>query len=181
MMARNLLPFAFTTRLALALAFLSLAQIGVAQLVPASPPIADARDTGFAGATEDWTSPTLSTSHLKSAPPLIGYRNVYPGYTVELLQVQWRFGDPLDLYVMKPAGVKKPPVIIYLYGYPTDTDPFKAAKWQEAVTKKGFAAGGFVSAPTWDRYHYRPIRERVISELQQRPAISSHDMQIALD
>jgi hypothetical protein len=181
MMSRNLLSFAFTTRLALALAFLFLAQIGVAQLVPAPPPIADARDTRFAGATEDWTSPTLSTSHLKSAPPLIGYRNVYPGYTVELLQVQWRFGDPLDLYVMKPAGVKKPPVIIYLYGYPTDTDPFKAAKWQEAVTKKGFAAVGFVSALTGHRYHDRPMREWFISELQECLAVSAHDVQMVLD
>src|SRR3981081_2748538 len=109
-MCRNIL----SERLPLvALAFLFLAQIGVAQLLPASPPIADPRDTRFSGASEDWTTPALNTSHLKPAPPLTGYRNVYPGYTVELLQVQWRFGDPLDLYVMKPAGVKKPPGIIY--------------------------------------------------------------------
>jgi dipeptidyl aminopeptidase/acylaminoacyl peptidase len=63
---------------------------------------------------------------------------------VELPQVQWRFGDPLDLYLMKPAGVKKPPVIIYLYGYPTDTDRFKSEEWQRAATKEGFAAVGFV-------------------------------------
>jgi dipeptidyl aminopeptidase/acylaminoacyl peptidase len=150
-MCRNLLSSVFTTRLALALAFLFLAQIVVAQLVPAPPPIADPHDTRFAGATEDWTTPALNTSRLKSAPPLIGYRNVYPGYTVELLQVQWRFGDPLDLYVMKPAGVKKPPVIIYLYGYPMDTDPFKSEKWQQAATKEGFAAVGFVSALTGHR------------------------------
>src|SRR5260370_20656378 len=144
MMSRNLLSFAFTTRLALALAFLFLAQIGVGQLVPAPPPIADPHDTRFAGATEDWATPALNTSHLKPVPPLTGYHNVYPRYTVELLQVQWRFGDPLDLYLMKPAAVKKPPVIIYLYGYPTDTDRFKSEEWQRAATKQGFAAVGFV-------------------------------------
>ena len=156
-MYRNLKSFVFGVRLAPAFAlFLILAQTGTAQVVPAPTPIADPRDTRFTGATEDWTTPALNTSHLKPAPPLTGYRNVYPDYTVELLQVQWRFGDPLDLYVMKPAGVKKPPVIIYLYSYPTDTDPFKSEKWQRAVTREGFAAVGFVSALTGHRYHDRP-------------------------
>jgi len=180
-MCRNLLSSVFTTRLALALAFLFLAQIGVAQLVPAPPPIADPHDTRFAGATEDWTTPALNTSHLQPAPPLTGYRNVYRGYAVELLQVQWRFGDPLDLYVVKPAGVRKPPVIIYLYGYPTDTDPFKSEEWQRAATKEGFAAVGFVSALTGHRYHDRPMREWFISELQECLAVSAHDVQRVLD
>ena len=90
--------------------------------MPASPPIADPADTRFVGAKEDWTTPALTTSNLKPAPPLTGYINDNPGYMVELLQVQWRFGDPLDLYVMKPKGIKNPPVILYLYGFPADTD-----------------------------------------------------------
>src|SRR5262245_60621408 len=119
MMHRNFLAFVFMRTLALGIALLSLAQTGAAQLVPASPPIADPADTRFKGAKEDWTSPALSNSNLKPARPLIGYVNEYPEHTVELLQVQWRWGDPLDLYVMKPKGVKKPPVILYLYGYPS--------------------------------------------------------------
>jgi hypothetical protein len=131
--------------------------------------------------TEDWTSPALSTSTLRPVRPFVGYVNEQPGYTVELLQVQWRWGDPLDLYVMKPAGVKKPPVILYLYGYPADTDRFKDEDFQKTVTKDGFAAVGFVSALTGHRYHDRPMREWFISELQECLATSAHDVQMVLD
>jgi hypothetical protein len=163
------------------LAQLLLLQLGVAQFVPASPPIADPADTRFDGVREDWTSPALRPSSLQPARPLTGYINDYPGYTVELLQVQWRFGDPLDLYVMKPKGVKKPPVILYLYGYPAGTDRFKDEAFQNAVTKDGFAAVGFVSALTGHRYHDRPMREWFLSELQECLAASAHDVQMVLD
>jgi hypothetical protein len=95
--------------------------------------------------------------------------------------VQWRFGDPIDLYVMKPKGIKKPPVILYLYGYPSSTDRFKDDGFQKAVTKDGFAAVGFVSALTGHRYHDRPMREWFVSELQECLAISAHDVQMVLD
>ena len=163
------------------LALVSFSQLGAAQFVPASPPIADPADTRFEGVKEDWTTPALKTSILKPAQPLVAYINDYPGYTVELLQVQWRFGDPLDLYVMKPKGIKKPPVILYLYGYPAGTDRFKNESFQNAVTKDGFAAVGFVSALTGHRYHDRPMREWFISELQECLATSAHDVQMVLD
>src|SRR3981081_2363156 len=93
----------------------------VPQFQPASPPIADPADTRFNGVKEDWTSPSLSGSNLKPARPLAAHNNPYPGgYTVELLGVQWRGGDPLDLYVMRPDGVEKPPLILYFYGFPDD-------------------------------------------------------------
>jgi hypothetical protein len=158
-----------------------LSQFAAAQFQPASPPIADPADARFNGVKEDWTSPALTNSNLKPAPPLVAYRNDYPGYTVELLQVQWRFGDPIDLYVMKPQGVIKPPVILYLYGYPADTDRFKSEDFQKAVTKDGFAAVGFVSALTGHRYHDRPMREWFISELQECLASTAHDVQMILD
>lgn len=168
----------------IAVLFLSqilLSQIVAAQFIPASPPIADPADTRFDGVKEDWTSPALNASTLRAAPPLAAYISDYPEYTVELLQVQWRFGDPLDLYVMKPKGVKKPPVVLYLYGYPAGTDRFKDEKFQSAVTKDGFAAVGFVSALTGHRYHDRPMREWFISELQECLATSAHDVQMVLD
>jgi hypothetical protein len=152
-----------------------------AQLVPASPPIADLSDTRFKSVKEDWTSPRLATSTLIAASPLVGYINENSGYTLELLQLQWRFGDPIDLYVMKPAGVTKPPVILYLYGYPADTDRFKNPTFQQSVTKDGFAAVGFVSALTGHRYHDRPMREWFISELQECLATSAHDVQMILN
>ena len=182
---RNNPPFMFMKRLAvvfvLILSQCLLLQVSSAQFVPASPPIADPADSRFRGVMEDWSTPALRTSTLKPTEPLIGYVNEYPGYTVELIQVQWRFGDPLDLYVMKPTGVKKPAVILYLYGYPADTDRFKNEGFQQAVTKDGFAAVGFVSALTGHRYHDRPMREWFISELQECLATSAHDVQMVLD
>jgi cephalosporin-C deacetylase-like acetyl esterase len=151
------------------------------ELIPASPPIADPKDTRFVGVKEDWTNPSISTSNLRPALPLIGSVSEYPGYTVELDDVQWRWGDPLDLYIVKPKGVKKPPVIVYLYGYPTDTDTFKNEAWQTAVTKNGFAAVGFVTALTGHRYHDRPMKEWFVSDLQECLAVSAHDVQMVLN
>jgi hypothetical protein len=178
--------FVFVRMLVFEVALLFLPQIFLsticaAQFEPASPPIANLADTRFRGVTEDWSSPSLRNSNLKPAPPLVGYMSDYPRYTVELLQVQWRFGDPIDLYVMKPKGVSKPPVILYLYGYPADTDRFKDEVFQKAVTKDGFAAVGFVTALTGHRYHDRPMRQWFLSELQECLATSAHDVQMVLD
>ena len=185
-MERRRFLFWSTRTLILEFAFVFLSQVWLPQLAAAqfeaaSAPVADPADTRFNGVKEDWTSPALKTSNLRPAQPLAALLNDYPGYTVELLQVQWRFGDPLDLYVMKPKGVAKPPVILYLYGYPADTDRFKDEGFQRAVTKDGFAAVGFVSALTGHRYHDRPMREWFLSELQESLATSAHDVQMVLD
>jgi hypothetical protein len=174
MTVRNHLLFA-------AIIFALFSEIAAAQFIPAPAPIADPSDTRFIGVTEDWNSPALKTSSLRSVPPLVGYINDNGSYTVELIQVQWRWGDPLDLYVMKPKGVTKPPVIVYLYGYPAGTDRFKDENFQRSVTKDGFAAVGFVSALTGHRYHDRPMREWFISDLQECLAVSAHDVQLVLD
>jgi hypothetical protein len=165
---------------AAAIILVSLQQI-LAQLQPASPPVADSSDTRFPAVKEDWTSPSLERTNLKAARPLVGYINSYPTYTAELLEVQWRWGDPIDLYVVRPKGVRKPPAILYLYSYPADTDHFKDEMWRNTVTKDGFAAVGFVSALTGHRYHDRPMREWFISELQECLATSAHDVQMVLN
>lgn len=171
------------TRLSVALAIIVIlsAATANAQLEPASPPIADPADTRFVGVHEDFTTPSLGTSTLKPAPPLSAMFNDYSTHNVELLQLQWRWGDPIDVYVVKPKGVKKPPVILYLYGYPADTDVFKNEAWQRAVTKDGFAAVAFVSALTGQRYHDRPMQEWFVSELQECLAVSAHDVQMVLN
>jgi len=156
-------------------------QHGLAQFIPASPPIADPSDTRFQSVKEDWTTPALTTSTLRPAQPLFGYVNDAGDHTVDFLQLQWRFGDPLDVYVMKPKGVKKPPVILYLYGYPAGTERFQDPGFQTMVTKDGFAAVGFVSALTGHRYHDRPMREWFVSELQESLATSAHDVQMVLN
>ena len=175
------LPLLIVRTLVLGTALVSLVTACAAQL-PASPPIADPADKRFQGVTEDWTSPALSSSHLRPVPPAGGFiDDTHPGYTVELLQLQWRWGDPIDLYVMKPTGVKKPPVILNLYGYPADTDPYKNEVFQRALTRDGFAAVGFVSALTGHRYHDRPMKEWFLSELQESLATSAHDVQMVLN
>src|SRR5260370_21724559 len=103
----------FMRTLAFGIALLSLAAASSAQS-PASPPVADPADARFQVVTEDWTSPALSGSHLKPVPSLLGVADERPGYTLELIQVQWRWGDPLDLYVMEPQRVTKPPVLLHL-------------------------------------------------------------------
>lgn len=170
----------FVAGIALVSLSLLLAPPAQAQLLPASPPIANPNDHRFEGVTEDWTTPALSTSHLMPIAP-VKFVDEHAGYTVELLQLQWRWGDPIDVYVMKPKGVKKPPVILNLYGYPADTDAYKNEGFQAALTKDGFAAVGFVSALTGQRYHDRPMKEWIISELQESLATSAHDVQMILN
>jgi hypothetical protein len=166
---------------AIVAAVFCLALRGAAQLIPASPPLADPADTRFEKVTEDWTSPTLSKSHLYPVPPISSGAGEYGSYTLEMVRVQWRWGDPIDLYVIKPKGAKKPPVILYLYGYPAETDRFRNRSFQQAVTKDGFAAVGFVSALTGHRYHDRPLKQWFVSELQESLAVSAHDVQMILD
>lgn len=166
---------------AFAFAILFITHASWAQFEPAPPPLADPRDTRFKGVTEDWTTPSLNTSSLRAVLPIRVYLNDHPDYTVEFLQAQWRWDDPIDLYVLKPKGVKNPPVVLYLYGYPTDTDTFKDEKWQREATQDGMAAVGFVSALTGQRYHDRPMREWFLSELQESLATSAHDVQMVLN
>lgn len=159
---------------------LFLAGTGAAQQLNPAPGPPGAPDSAFPGVHEDWTTPAITTSHLLAAQPLVFASDMHT-YTLELLQVQWRPGDPIDLYVMKPKGVKKPPVIIYLNGYPTDTDIFKRPEYQQLVTRNGAAAVGFVSELTGHRYHDRPMKEWFISELQESLATSAHDVQMVLN
>jgi len=137
-------------------------------------------DTRFQDVTEDWTTPSLIRSNLQAVRPL-DIKDEGDGYTIELLQVQWRWGDPLDLYVIKPIGVKNPPVILNLYGYPADTDPYRNPIFQKDLVKDGFAAVGFVSALTGHRYHDRPMKEWFISELQECLGTTAHDVQMVLN
>jgi hypothetical protein len=152
-----------------------------AQLKPATPPIADPSDTRFEDVDEDWTSPALSTSNLRPVRPLSSGVINHTAHTFEMIRVQWRWADPIDLYVMKPKGVSKPPVVLFLYGHNTDTDRFLDETFQEGATRNGFAAVGFVSALTGPRYHDRPLKHWFVSELDESLAVSAHDVQMILD
>jgi hypothetical protein len=130
---------------------------------------------------EDLHSLSLAGSNLTAAPPLFGEKDDNPEFTRELLRVQWRPNDPIDLYVMLPKGVKNPPAVLYLYSYPLDSDRFRDDNFCKVVTQNGFAAIGFVAALTGQRYHDRPMSEWFISDLPEALVTSVHDVQMILN
>jgi len=133
------------------------------------------------GNLEDWSSLSVANSELIPEPPLLGEKYDHPQFTRELLQVKWRQGDPIDLYVIRPKGVAHPPAILYLYSYPSETEVFRGDAYCANVTKGGFAAVGFVSALTGHRYTNRPMKEWFVSELQEALGSSVHDVQMILN
>jgi len=148
---------------------------------PAAPAPHSQPHTGPGGVSEYWDVLPLSANKLHPVAPVLGEKVTMPAFTRELVRVEWRFGDPIDLYVIRPVGVAKPPVVLYLYGYPTDSDRFLNDKLCESYTRKGFAAVGFVSALTGQRYHDRPMKEWFVSELEESLGASVHDVQMILN
>jgi hypothetical protein len=130
---------------------------------------------------EDWTSLSVKGLGLQSLPPMPGGTVERPEFTREFVRLQWRSGDPVDIFVILPHGVRKPHVILYLYGYPSDLTRFTNDQWCKAATAGGFAAVGFVSALTGERYHGRPMKEWFVSELQESLGKSTHDVQKVVD
>ena len=130
---------------------------------------------------ENWFTPSLEGSDLKSSAAMVGEVDVQPGFARELTRVQWRAGDPIDLYIVKPTMVQKPPVILYLYSYPFETDRFRDNNFCRFLVQNGFAAVGFASALTGQRYHDRSMKEWFVSELPESLASSAHDVQMILN
>src|SRR5262249_2376911 len=145
--------------------------------------IADPSGRGvvFARTAESFSSLSLKDSNLHADPPIVGGKAETKTFVRELLQVQWRPNDPIDLYVIRPQGAKKPPVVLYLYGFPTDTDRFKDDRYCERVTRGGAAAVGFVSAFTGQRTEHRAPKNWFVSELPEAVATTGHDVQMVLN
>lgn len=130
---------------------------------------------------ERWDILPLAANSLHADTPLMGEKDTFPAFTRELIQVRWRAHDPIDLYIIRPKNVVKPPVVLFLYGYPADTDRFRNNAYCQAIVQHGFAAVGFVSALTGHRYHDRPMKEWFISELPEALGASVHDVQMILN
>jgi len=130
-------------------------------------------------AYEDWSKPEL-TPGMRSETDVIGE---FEGATFkrEMVHAQWRDLDPIDLIVVKPAAVEKPPVILYLYSYPASLDRYKDSSFCEFLTKNGYAAVGFVLAVTDQRLHDRPTKEWLVSQLGEAMSTSTHDVQMILN
>jgi hypothetical protein len=132
---------------------------------------------------EPWNTPSLEGSELKSSDAVsLGEVNTVDGvYTDEVQRVMWRPADPIDLYIIKPVGVKNPPVILYLYSYPFEIDRYYNHDFCKFLVRNGVAAVGFASALTGPRYHMRPMKEWFVSQLDESLATSAHDVQMILN
>lgn len=130
---------------------------------------------------EDLSNPALSGSQLRADAPQLMEKAENRDFTRELIAVQWRPADRIYLFVVLPRNVQKPPVAIYLYGHPSDTDRYMDDGWGQRTTSGGYAAVGFVPALTGHRYHDRPMKEWFVSELQESLGKSTHDVQMVLN
>jgi hypothetical protein len=128
---------------------------------------------------EDWSKPELPPGMRMEARPLL--KSEQNGFMREMIEVQWRDLDPIDLWVIKPAGVKNPPVILYLYSYNGTNARYKNDQFCQFVTRNGFAAVGFVSGLTEQRFHDRPMRDTFVNQLQEGLATTTHDVQLILN
>jgi hypothetical protein len=131
---------------------------------------------------EDWSKLSIKGLDLQPRPPLPGGVIDRPQFTRELVRLQWRKSDPVDIYISMPKGVKKPRVVLYLYGYPSDASRLTTDDWCAGATKGGFAAVGFVSALTGERFHAPWLmRQWFVSELPSALVITTHDVQMILN
>jgi len=159
------------------------------QEAPPSAKKADAPADPNAAATqpqpvekENWTSLTDLKTGLTPAPATVldsGERA--GGFVRELVVLQWRPADSIELWISRPKGAQKVPVILYLYGHTDATDRFHDDGWCKRATADGFAAVGFVPALTDQRYRNRPMKEWFISELPQSLGSTVHDVQLILN
>jgi hypothetical protein len=130
-------------------------------------------------AYEDWSKPELTPGMRSETDVIAEVENTT--FSRQLVHAQWRDLDPIDLMVVKPVGVAKPPVILYLYSYPAGLERYQDANFCDFLTKNGYAAVGFVLAVTDQRFHDRPTNQWMISQLQEAMSTSAHDVQMILN
>lgn len=111
----------------------------------------------------------------------IGEHDDLGDFTREMIQLVWRPGDPVYLFLILPKKAVKSPVILYLYGFPSDSDRFLNDDFCRFLVRDGVAAAGFVSALTGHRYHDRPMREWFVSQLPEALGDTVEDVLMLLD
>jgi hypothetical protein len=141
-------------------------------------------NTSDASKQENWNTIELAKSGLSvSAATDVAINQVELGdCTRELVRLQWRTDDPIDLYIMRPKGTAIPPVMLFLLNYTFDTDVFRNPAWCKEAKQNGVATVGFGSALSMQRFHApRPMKQWFVSELQEALATSTHDVQMILN
>ncbi|MGA2418672.1 MAG: hypothetical protein ABSG69_01200 [Candidatus Acidiferrum sp.] len=132
---------------------------------------------------ENWTQLDVRDSAMVMKRPELAQKEDTPGasFIRERYQANWRDIDPFDLYVIRPKGTAKVPVILYLYSFPEDTDQFKNNNWCDTAVSGGYAAVGFVGAVTGHRTRYRPAKDWFVGNMQEALGSTVHDVQFILD
>jgi hypothetical protein len=132
-------------------------------------------------AKESYTSLSLEGSDLRPEAPMSTDHIKTADFERELVRLQWRPSDPIDMYVIKPPNVEKPPVVLFLDGYPVDLDHYGNDNVCKYMVKNGAAAVGFVSAHTGYRAEHGALNKWFVSELPESLAITVHDVQLILN
>jgi hypothetical protein len=145
------------------------------------PPPEPSTSLAIAPRIEKWDTLSLEGSDLRPDASIPGQTDIFPEFTRELVRVQWRDGDPIDLYIVRPVGVSKPPAVIYLYGYPREAVRFLDRDFCRTVTKNGYAAIGFSSMLTGQRYHDVPMQKWFVSDMQHSLVGTTHDVQMVMN
>src|SRR5262245_13392487 len=131
--------------------------------------------------SENWASLSDLRTGLQSPAFAVVQHDEQADFVRELVRVQWRLNDPIDLWVSRPKSAGKVPVVLYLYSYNDVNDRFHDNGWCQRATADGFAAVGFVSALTDYRFKMRPLKQWFVSELPEALGSSVHDVQLILN
>ena len=129
--------------------------------------------------SEDLSTPALADSHLTAEPATITGSYEETEFTRQTIRLQWRPSDPIDLYVVRPAGVAKPPVVLYLFNYLEGAQSFRNRFFCRFLARNGYAAVGFSPAFTLERNH--GAKDALLRAMPEALAKSAHDVQMVLD
>jgi acetyl esterase/lipase len=134
---------------------------------------------------ENWGMLSDLETGLEPLPPVLVQSDDKPEFVREMLRLQWRTNDPIEIWLIHPkvAGKipEKAPVILYLYSYPGTGERFRDDGWCKRATADGFAAVGFVAALTDYRFKDRPLKQWFVSELAESLGSTTHDVQLLLN
>jgi X-Pro dipeptidyl-peptidase-like protein len=130
---------------------------------------------------ENWSALDDLKTGLELPSAVLVETDEQPDFVRELVRVQWRPVDAIDLWVIRPKTTKKVPVILYLYSYLDTSDRFRDNGWAKRAAANGFAAVGFSAALTDYRFRLRPMKEWFVSELPESLGTTVHDVQLILN
>lgn len=130
---------------------------------------------------ENWAALDDLKTGLQPTAVVVVQRDERADFVLELVRVQWRINDPIDLWIARPKLAGRVPAVLYLYSYSDVNDRFHDDGWCKRATADGFAAVGFVSALTDYRFSRRPMKQWFVSELRESLGSSVHDVQLILN